>query len=195
MIGERQMGIAPLKLQENYWETFQIREDDLEFLYNQLLELETPLTPQELMKMLVEERARQEKNNLEKQRLGTGAVFKPSEHYEVGQELVFPALDWQKGHVLSVRKGVNPDVAAFDVIEVALESGQKKSFASSLEDHSLNQPLPVSTDDPLLDAAVVMKRFGRSLTARLTEMLEANDEFVQIAGSWFPRALLVDVSA
>lgn len=189
------MGIAPLKLQENYWETFQIREDDLEFLYNQLLELETPLTPQELMKMMVEERTRQEKNNLEKQRLGTGAVFKPSEHYEVGQELVFPALDWQKGHVLSVRKGVNPDVAAFDVIEVELESGQKKSFASSLEDHGLNQPLPVSTDDPLLDAAVVMKRFGRSLTARLTEMLEANDELVQIAGSWFPRALLVDVSA
>jgi len=195
MVGERQMGIVPLKLQDNYWETFQIRDNDLEFLYNQLLDLEIPLTAQELSKLLVEERIRQEKSNLEKQQLGAGTIYRPNEHFEVGQELIFPSFNWQKGKVLSVRKGTNPDIETFEVIEVEFVGGQKKSFASSLQNHKLNEPLPIDIDDPLLNPVVVIKLYGRSITARLAELLEANSDLVQIAGSWFPRALLVDVNA
>ncbi len=48
-------------LQESYWEKFEIQEEDLEFLYNHLLEIETPLTAKELAEVLIRERIRREK--------------------------------------------------------------------------------------------------------------------------------------
>ena len=50
------MAIASLALPKTYWETFKIENSDLEFLYNHLLELETPQTPQELVRALIDER-------------------------------------------------------------------------------------------------------------------------------------------
>ena len=44
-----------LLLREDYWETFELREADIEFLYNHLLESEMPMTPQELVEILVAE--------------------------------------------------------------------------------------------------------------------------------------------
>ena len=188
------MGIAALSLQPNYWNEFVFQDEDLEFLYNHLLEIETPLTPAELVKVLVAERIVKEKTALENQHTSAGAVYLPKEHYETGQSLQFPALDWQKGKVLSSRKGSNPELASFDVIEVQLETGEKLSFASGLQNHILNQPVSVNLDDPQLDPNTVYKTFGQELAKKLTEHLESNPDLVRIAGRWFPRALLVDIN-
>src|SRR5574338_564051 len=111
------MSIAPLTLQTNYWENLEIRDDDLEYLYNHLLEKETPLTSNELAEVLVKERIRVETEKISRQ-IGDGATFIPKEHYKAGDVLRFPALSWAEGQVISTRPGVNPEVAAFDVIEV-----------------------------------------------------------------------------
>ena len=71
------MGIATLSLKQEYWDEFEVRDDDLEFLYNHLLEIETPLTPDELVQVLVKERVDHEKKILEDNKNEAGAVYLP----------------------------------------------------------------------------------------------------------------------
>ncbi|MRR30863.1 hypothetical protein EG834_11190, partial [bacterium] len=188
------MAIATLTLPQTYWETFKIENDDLEFLYNNLLELETPQTPQELVKALIEERIRAEKARLEKKQAAGGETYYPKDHFEVGQNLSFPALNWAGGKVTGVRAGNNPELPPFDVITVEMADGKERDFASGIEEHLLNQPIAIQSDDPALNATAVYRVHGKRLAAQLTEILEANDDLVRIAGRWFPRSLLVDVN-
>jgi hypothetical protein len=137
------MLITPLSLRSDYWENFEIQEKDLDDLYNHLLEIEEPLTPLELARAVIEERIRVEKKALESQQQAEGTVYVPKDHYQPGQTLLFPALDWKKGKVTGVRQGNNPEVGAFDVIEVQI-NGEKREFASGIGEHRLNQPVKSS---------------------------------------------------
>ncbi len=188
------MAIAPLSLKSDYWETFRIQDSDIEFLYNFLLENETPQTPLELARAVVDERIRVEKLALEKEQTSGGDLYLPKEHYEAGQKLVFPAFGYQKGTVNAVRPGNNPELPSFTVMDVTFASGEKHMFATDLAEHALNQPVGVASDDPLLDPGRVMKTYRERITNALTEALESNENLVRIAGRWFPRALLVDVN-
>ncbi len=188
------MGIAPLSLKPDYWDEFQVEESDLEFLYNYLLEIETPLTPDELVQVLVKERVERERKALESQKTAAGAVYLPKEDYQVGQTLQFPQLDWQRGKVTATRPGVNPEVESFGVIEVQMESGEIHNFASGLAQHKLNTPVSVNLDDPNLNPEHILRVYGPQLVRTLREHLEADSDLVRIAGRWFPRALLVDIN-
>ena len=53
--------IKPLTISEDYWENFSIQESDLQFLYNHLLEIEIPLSLQELVSAMVANRIQIEK--------------------------------------------------------------------------------------------------------------------------------------
>ncbi len=185
---------APISLQEDYWDNFALQENDLEFLYNHLLEIETPQTAQELVRALVTERIRQAKEELRSQQRSGASIFVPKNHYKEGQELVFPAMQWRKGKVVSIRPSNNPDLSPFEVIEVVFEDGDKHEFAAGLEEHKLNQPIEIKLDDPNLDVDSVMRRYGDEFSQELSEILEENPDLVRIAGRWFPRALLVDVN-
>ncbi len=180
-------------IREDYWENFQIEPADIEFIYNYLLEKETPLSSKELAKALAEDRIRREKVAIERQRSAGGAVYLPKEAYSVGQALVFPALNWKSGEVVKVRPGENPDLGDFQVIQVALEDGESKEFASGIADHKLNQPVDYFRDG-FLDLETVLVHYGDDLVEYLEEALENNADFVRIAGRWFPRALLVDIN-
>jgi hypothetical protein len=188
------MVISPLSLRTDYWDTFTVEEEDLDYLYNHLLEIETPLTTAELTSALVNERINREKKALENRAPAEGKMYLPKEHYQVGDSLVFPALGWQKGKVTRVRPGNNPEVPAFEVIEVQIEKGSKRSFAAALETHRLNQPIEIKIDDPNLIPEQVIARYGAELSQKLETRLNAKTDLVQIAARWFPRALLVDVS-
>ncbi len=188
------MVIEPLSLKKEYWQDFEVTNKDLDFLYNYLLEIETPQTSEALTKALVVERIRIEKESLESKQQANGAVYYPKDHYQVGQTIQFPALNWQTGTVVSTRPGQNPDMAPFGVIEVELSTGEKRQFAADLESHKLNQPVSVNSDDPLLDFDYVMDHFGEDLIEILSEEIQSNPGLVRIAGKWFPRALLVDIN-
>ena len=179
---------------EDYWENFELGSEDIEFLYNYLLELETPLTPQELTAALVKERIRREKLSIEQQRSSGGELYQPKGSYEVDQNLVFPAFNWRRAKVTGVRDGKNPDLGNFQVIQVAFENGEKHEFASGLENHVLNNPPKIAEDNIWLEAEVVLDNYSDQLVESLVEELESNSDFVRIAGRWFPRALLVDVN-
>jgi len=181
-------------LREDYWTTFELQEEDIEFLYSYLLEKEIPLTSRELMSALVIERIRREKLAIERQRSSQGDIFFPKEHYSIGQHLVFPAMQWRAGKVISGRSGWNPEIGAFDVVSVQFENGEEREFATGIMEHVLNEPPEISDIDASLDPRHVMETYGESLVDSLVADLENNKNFVRIAGRWFPRALLTEVS-
>jgi len=188
------MVMASLSLREDYWETFDLQEEDIEFIYNYLLEIETPLTPNELVAALVEERIRREIGEFENQRASAGDIYFPKDSFTENQKLIFPALGWRQGGVIGLRSGVNPDDNEFNVIKVEFENGEEREFASEVADHLLNDPPKIDQESELLNSRFVIEGYSEQLIKSLETGLESNEDFVRIAGRWFPRALLVDVS-
>ncbi|MGB8214672.1 MAG: hypothetical protein WCE68_14025 [Anaerolineales bacterium] len=188
------MAVSSLTLPTDYWQAFSLGKNDLEFISTHLFENEIPLTEGELVPILVEERIRYERAALVKQQKSGGRMYLPGERYTSGEKLVFPALEWKKGQVTGVRPGVNPDLGEFEVITVAFENGNVCLFAAGLENHKLNHPVEISIDDQLLNPDNVLKTHAPELEQKLAAALEADTALVQVAGRWFPRALLVDVN-
>ena len=123
-----------------YWgEAFAIEEGDLDFLYNLLLEEETPLSTDEMALAIIERRTEREAQAIKRREQGT-TLFRPLDAFAVGQQLVFPALDYTLGTVVGLRAGRNPDYPDFDVIKVDFGEGRPtREFATRLTDHKLNQ--------------------------------------------------------
>jgi len=188
------MVIASLSLRDDYWETFDLQEEDIEFIYNYLLEIETPLTPEELVTAIVEERIRREIEAFELQRSSAGDLYFPKDSFQENQNLIFPALGWRQGKVISFRSGVNPDIDDLKVIKVEFENGEEREFASEVDQHYLNDPPEIAQESELLNSQYVIDSYRDLLADGLESNLEANEDFVRIAGRWFPRALLVDVN-
>jgi hypothetical protein len=188
------MASAPFTLPPDYWQNFSLGKKDLEFLSTCLFENETPLTGKELVPVLIGERIRAERDALVKQQRSLGMVYAPSGHYKTGDSLVFPALDWKKGKVVSLRPGVNPAIGGFEVIEVEFDGAPSHLFAAGLAEHKLNQPVEVSIDDQMLNPENVIKTYGPDLEQKLEMALSADHDLVKVAARWFPRALLVDIN-
>jgi hypothetical protein len=188
------MSAVSLALEEDYWKNIEIQEEDIEFIYNHLLELETPLTTEELVEALVSERIRQERSAIEKRRTSGGELYKPKDTYQKDQTLIFPARNWERGKVVEVREGHNPDLGEFQVIQVDFGDGDEREFASGIEDHILNTPPRIADENPALDRNYVLAGHREGISERLEEDLATNPGFVRIASKWFPRALLVDIN-
>ncbi len=188
------MGIATHAIGEDYWENFKLQDEDIEFLYNYLLETETPLTSQELIEALGKERIRRRKIEIEQQRMSGGDLYQPKLSFKVEQNLIFPALNWKHGKVAGVRPGLNPEIGDFQVIQVEFPDSPPGEFAAGLADHKLNAPPTFSDDLNHLDLATVLRMYSDDLLDALEEDLVTNPDFVRIAGRWFPRALLIDIN-
>jgi hypothetical protein len=185
---------APFALREDYWESFTVTQDDIEFIYNYLLEVETPLSTRDLSSVMAANRINQEKINIERKRSSGGEVYFPKDNYEVKQSLVFPAFNWAHGEVVGLREGNNPDTGVFQVIQVKFDSGEMKEFACGISEHELNNPPHIIEEQIALNLDNVLANYGDDLEEYLEEALEKNDDFVRIAAKWFPRALLVDIN-
>lgn len=183
-----------VSIREDYWENFKIHQDDIESIYNHLLEVECPLTPVEILFNLVEERVIKELKEIEKQRSKGGKVYLPKESYKEKDKLVFPAYNWESGTVKVVRPGKTYLEDKFDVIQVEMEKSGVKEFAANLEYHSLNAPEEKDSQDDNENPEKIIENYGDEMIAQLSEELESNPDFVCIAGKWFPHALLVDVN-
>ena len=188
------MAGAPFTLSPDYWQTFSLGRKDLEFLSTHLFENEIPLNEAELVPILVEERIRANALSWSNSRNRAAGSICPENTITAGEKLVFPALNWKKGKVISARPSVNPTLGEFEVIEVAFEGEDSRLFAAGLADHKLNRPVEISADDQLLNPANILKSHGPELEQKLTAALLADKALVQVAGRWFPRALLVDVN-
>ena len=177
----------------DYWTSVQITPQDVEYLHSYLFDLETPLTARELVAVFVNERIRSERLAVQRRREAGGKTYLPKESYQVGDDLIFPALDWRHGKVTTVRPGVNPEIGEFDVLTVEMDSGSQRLFASNLPHHVLNDQ-PDTVQDDGFETESILQAHGRTLEKKIEAAFQRDDELVRIAGRWFPRALLVDVN-
>lgn len=160
---------------ETYWTEFDVTDDDLDVIYNLLLDREVPLTTVDMMPVLIEHGLVRLEQEAQQAAEADYSIYLPINEYEVDQMLLFPALGNVLGTVVGVRPGDNPEIISFDVIKVKIdEDEQVREFAARLEDHILNHP-PVSEvdDDELNTIDGVLRKYGpvieERLEARLTE--------------------------
>jgi len=181
-------------LSDDYWKTFTITKEDIDFINNYLFENEIPRTASELTPLLFENRVQKEKQLLLQKQKNRGKAYLPGEKYSVGERIVFSGLDWQEGIITSVRPGLNPDLGEFDVLDVEFESQNVRQFAGNLTDHKLN--ITSESDESESDSEMgdLLKKYSPSVESILLKALNEDEGLVRIAGRWFPRALLIDIS-
>jgi hypothetical protein len=181
-----------------YWqEQLVITNKDVTYLYGMILDGGKPVSTAALAQALIERHCRQEETTIEAE-LSRGAVYQPKDLYEVGQAIIFPALDYALGVVTGTRPGRNPDYGQFTVIQVEFEGEDEvREFASGLEgDHRLNRKQgegDLLAAGELLSPQELYEQYGSSVEAKLTSTLRGHKEFVSYGGEWFLRDLLVRI--
>ena len=78
---------------ELYWAEFDVRQQDLEFIDNLLLEREVPLMMEEMSEALVAHRLELLQIEQESRSNSELKAYVPGDEYEVGESLVFQSLD------------------------------------------------------------------------------------------------------
>lgn len=179
-----------------FWQDeFEITDEDTERLYASFLEQERPRTIDELATRIMAWHYEQEREMLRAE-LERGQIYRPEETYQVGQTLVFSALDYALGRVVAVRDGYNPRYAPFQVISVELEDqDQPREFAAGYtEPHVLNlSQLQVDDDAEELSADELYQAYGEPVRELLSEVLHDDPELVCLDGFWFLKSLLPEV--
>jgi hypothetical protein len=178
----------------DFWSKVQITRQDVDSLEAYLFELETPLTTHDLAAVFVTQRIKAEQDARTKQRQAAGRVYVPKDQYDVGDDLVFPALDWRRGRVTAKRPAANPEVSSFNVVTVEMDRGPAMMFASGLAEHALNEE-PVSTpEEAETNVEAIIEERGGEIEKKLESAFSKDSGLANIAGRWFPRGLLIDVS-
>jgi hypothetical protein len=186
------MVFAEFELSQSYWQSLEITQKDIEFLYAYLLEKETPLPSTNLAEALISERIRSEKEQLEKKQQENGEIYQPKMVYPVGEKIQFPAMNWINGTVSDIRDGNNPEYPDLKVITVTFDNSKTRQFAANLEDHILNTITVTPEGDDLEDEQGIVDQFGDQITQKLEEKLDENKDLVRIGADWFAKSLLIE---
>lgn len=187
---------SPTTALESYWTEFEVTDDDLDFIFNLLLEREVPLTSREMTESLVGRRLELIRQAAEAAKEPVAQRYLPGESYEVGQRLQFRKLGDRIGVVSGVRGGSNPELEPFEVIQVEFDDGgEPKEFAASLERHPLNLSEAPAEEQPIGDDPdTIIRLHGGQLAEQVEQRLESTPEIVRIAGRWFHAGLLAEVN-
>lgn len=189
----------------NHWaRSFTVNKTDIDFILGLLLEKEVPLSTETLARALVTERLSRETEAV-RERYKDTLPYNPSTTYEIGQRLIFPAMDYVTAVVEQVRPGVNPSQEPFDVIAVRFDEDnynppdRLREFASGLASaHRLSQgngdDIAAHFQGDQLSVAEIMQVAGDDIIYTLETALADVDALVQAAGLWFPRDLLLEVN-
>jgi hypothetical protein len=178
----------------NYWGSeFTVTPDDLQYLSTLLVEDELPYSADELGQALISHRCQQEEALIQGA-MSKGTPYQPKRSYEIGEQVVFPALGYRVGEVVAARPGHNPEHDSFQVIRVEFERGKAREFASEFTaGHPLNDEAQASAE--LYTPDKLKTLYGSQVGEILEKQLESKPEFVRLAGRWFRRDLLVEVHA
>lgn len=176
-----------------YWADFRVTDEDLEYLSNLLLEREVPLPLDALAQALVAFRCQREEERIAAE-LSKGTLYLPRSAYQIGETVVFPALEYATAEVVGVREGQNPEYGAFRVIQVEFPNGHRREFAAELNEHPLNEASQ-GQDAVLRSPDDLYAQYGSKVRAALNARLETEPAFIRLAGHWFLKDLLVRISA
>jgi hypothetical protein len=184
-----------------FWrDEFEVTSSDLDFLYNLLLDAQSPKRLAELATALIQEYMRRENSRIEAE-LAKGVLYMPKQAYEVGQQLVFPALEFATGEVMGIREGQNPEHGEFDVLQVAFgeDKSSTREFAARLHTgHRLNQDNghALLGDQDQLSAEEIYSLYQEEIDESLLFALEEGDrhaEFVEVDDAWLLADMLAEI--
>ncbi|MGD8515643.1 MAG: hypothetical protein PVG54_01655, partial [Anaerolineae bacterium] len=97
----------------SYWqEQFEIGTRDITLMYDLILEKGKPVALDRLAMAVIDRHCRHEEGLVEAE-LSKGSAYQPQDPYEVGQQIIFPALDYVLGTVTGTREGWNPEYGKF----------------------------------------------------------------------------------
>lgn len=178
-----------------YWgPNFSISDRDIEQINTHFLEVERPQSIQELVRVIFTYRVAEERRSVQKLLKGR-AVYQPQNAFQVGDELIFPALHFASGQVTDIRAGYNPQYGEFNVIGVEV-GGKTREFAAELKaEHALN----VDSSELLaelvdVDIEQLIQLHGHDVERKLVKKLEALPDFIQLSQQWFVRPLMAGIN-
>ncbi len=179
---------------EAYWRReFRVYPEDIEAIYDLMLEDGRPRTLAELACQIIARHCRRE---AQARRPEQGVIYRPREHYAVGQLVIFPALDYAVGEVVGERPGQNPRYGPFTVISVRFEGQEAREFAADLKvPHPLNDsPDEIACEEgEELSPEELCRRYGDAVHEPLRAALLQTPDFVCFGDEWFLRGLLPEV--
>jgi hypothetical protein len=183
-----------------FWrDQFEATPEDLDFLYNYLLDAAAPKTLSDLSVALIGEYLRREQGKIEAE-LAKGSIYQPKERYRVGQRLVFPSLDFATGDIIALRAGQNPEHGDFEVVKVQFNDGRSaREYAAGLQtSHRLNESSGTAALDGenLLSAPEIYQLYKGEIDDAVLYSLEENAlsrGFVEVQGKWLLKDMLADV--
>jgi len=182
-----------------YWESeLRIEQSDIAHLYELLIDRGAPMRTDELAVAFVDFRCRSEEARI-REELSKGTLYQPKDDFEVGERLVFPALDFAAGTVVEKRAGANPEHGDFHVVKVKFDGRRKaKEYASALQTaHKLNNDNAnddVLQAEGLLGPAELLVSMAPDLPGKLVDHLEGKEkqQFIRGGDQWLLKDMLAD---
>lgn len=178
-----------------YWQNLSLSADDIEFLHNLLLDAEGPVPTRDLALALITEHCRREEAKLRAE-LARGTLYQPKKRYKVGEQVIFPVLNFRLGQVVEVRPGHNPEYGDFEVITVDFGPDRRqRAFAAGLSaPHKLNADIPdlLVTGD-LASPEKLLATTAASVPTILRHTLPNQPDFVSCEDRWMLRQLMAEV--
>ncbi|MCB9007436.1 MAG: hypothetical protein H6656_08770 [Ardenticatenaceae bacterium] len=188
--------IQPRTQNETYWgPDFALTNTDIEQIYNHFLEVERPQTTDEIVRMIMAYRVAEEASTVKK-KLSGRTIYQPQNSYELGDQLVFPALQFAHGDVTAVRDGYNPHDGQFKVIAVEIEK-ESREFAADLQpEHILNADEGNALAELVqVDVDELVALYGAQVKTAVAKELTERAEFVKVGHVWFVKQLMAEVNA
>lgn len=179
---------------ETYWTLFNVNDKDIERIYSYMLERGQAATTRDLAQLIISARAHEEQER--HTRLSAQSIlYQPKNAAQVGQRLIFSALDDAEGIVTGVRDSDNSRLAPFQVLTIRFDDGTQREFAGGYDaPHPLNDIKPVVTGASDESPAEIYARYGAAIESKLHTRLAADREFVHQDHLWLLRGLLSDVN-
>ena len=165
-----------------YWqEKFSITSENVEAVYNYILETGQPSNLDEISILLI-------KRHCDAEELATrnefqeGDLYQPKESYAVNDKLVFPAYNFAMGTVASVRAGNHPSYAPFSVMTVEFAGDATKEFVSDFkETHPLNigEDQSLANLQGLLSPEELYQTYQKPVAKKVAAFLNENEYFLR----------------
>jgi hypothetical protein len=180
-----------------YWqEQFTVDANDIEHLYNLLLERNEPQLVESLALALVQRHCQMEEMAIRAE-LQRGILYQPKQGYRTGDQLVFPRFDYATGDVVDTRPGYNPQYGNFTVLRIRFEgNGGVRDFVADFpHPHPLNleEGQSLAEAEGLASPQELFDLYKNPILAEVAAALEEHEDFINFRGRWFLKGLLVPI--
>jgi hypothetical protein len=171
---------------EKYWRNeFELTAEDETDLQEDFFLQNCPLSTGQISRLLMDWRLSEDKPV-------SSGKYSSTEQYQVGQKIIFAALDDDIGEVMAIRDGENERYGSFRVIKVYFaEYDETREFASELDPSRFEVQLSDDPNEGLLSSEELYTSFGSIVLNSIQEALNKSANFVQWGNDWISTIILV----